>query len=155
MLKWLFLVVLILSGAGFAIFHFKIQELEKNPAKLPPIEGRETVTIAHAYKDGAHQFGGYVYLPNSCHTVTTRIIRDEKVIEKMELRVDTKDMQTQTALCSMLRTRYYFSALEEGPRDIRFTFRLNGKEHDHRLIESSATGVGATLEMPMTSSTTP
>jgi hypothetical protein len=157
MFKWIFLFVLILSGLGLGFFYLQIQKLENDPTKLPPVEGRETVTIAHAYRDGAHQFGGYIYLPNSCHQVSARVLRDQKVLEKMELRVETKDMQTQTAFCSMLRTRYYFNALEEGPKDIRFSFKLNGKEHDHRLVESTAMGVGATLEMPMqtTGATTP
>jgi|GEM_PF-4090088 len=147
MVKWIVFIVLVLSGAALSFFYLQIKDLEKNPAKLPTAVAADAVTLAHAYRDGAHRYAGIISLPNSCHTVNARVVRDSKFPENFELRVETKDMQLETAFCSQLRSRYQFSVLEEGPEKINLRLLINGKEREYKLSEGQWQNDGATLQV--------
>ena len=145
-MKWIVLAVLLISGTILGFLYYSIKDMERNPDKLPLPVSEDALTIAHAYKDGAHRFAGYMYLPNSCHDVRASIVRDGKISENFELRVTTRDKQLETAFCSQLRTRYYFHVLEEGPELYNLKFYVSGKEHPYKLVEGKWQSEGATLQ---------
>ncbi len=146
MFKWILLVVLIISGSVLGFLYVQLKDMEQNPGKLPVPTAEDAVTIAHAYRDGAHRYAGFLYLPNSCHEVTSIVMTDPKVLENFELRITTKDKQLETAFCSQLRTRYYFHALADGPEFINLRFVINGKERNYKLVEGEWQAEGATLQ---------
>lgn len=147
MFKWIIFVVLLISGAILGFLYLQVKELEKNPSALPVATTEYTITIAHAYRDGTHRYAGYLYLPNSCHSVTATILRDPKLVENFDLRLTTRDLQLETAFCSQISSRYYFTATEEGPERVNLKFSINGKERPFKLEEGSWQADGATLQI--------
>ena len=115
MLKWIIFFVLLISGGILTYLYKDLEKIEKSPIATSTMAvSADALPLLHSYKNGTHHYIGSIKLPNSCHSVTAEILRDDKFPEIFDMRVTTTDLQTQTPLCSQLTSRYQFSVDAEG-----------------------------------------
>lgn len=147
MTKWLFLVVLVISGGIMTFLYVDLQRMEQNIDALPKPDAPNTIRVVHAFKDGIHRYSGQIKLPHSCFSVHTDALRDS-VSAPLELilAITTKDNLLEQAICSQITTRYPFEVIAEAPENVVATLRINDEERPIRIVETTwqSTG-GATM----------
>ena len=146
MIKWLILIVLVLSGSILAFLYIDLQRMESDPTLLPPIEVTNSVRVFHSYKDDIHRFTGQIKLPHSCFTLETTAVQDHKILNEVKLELRTKDNILDQKFCSQFATRYPFEIIADAPKDITTTLTVDGVNRPIKMIETDwQSPVGTTV----------
>lgn len=103
----------------------------KTPVEVPVVATTtptETITVAHAYKDGEHRFIGQVKLPDSCYAFNAEAIHDQKRQNVIIIVLNASDKKINQSQCSQLPTFYPFQVLSDGAEDSIIEAKLNGEK---------------------------
>ena len=136
MIKWIILVVLIVSGAILGYIYTQLSNTPTDTAALSQVEAPNTVHVIHSYKDGIHRFIGQIKLPHSCYSVKTDVLSDPKDPSVLVLSLTTKNNILDEKICANIQTRYPFEVIADAPEHIQTTMTIDGTEVPLRVTET-------------------
>ncbi|KKU79074.1 MAG: hypothetical protein UY04_C0018G0010 [Parcubacteria group bacterium GW2011_GWA2_47_7] len=144
MYKWIFLIVLIISGGILWLLYTNIDKLEKTPGEVP-VSSANIVRITHSFKDEVHRFTGEIKLPHSCYAIKTEIVPDSTKENALVISITSTDRMLAQSICMNLPTRYPFEVITEAPEDVNYELRVDGKILSIRVTEVDWASAEGTL----------
>ena len=138
MLKWMALIVVIISGGILGYMYVQLEEGDSSIAtSTTTIADRKSVRIFDGYDDGVHRYDGQIRLPHSCYSVSISIKPDPDEPHAAIITLLATDKMLDLTLCAKITTTYPFEEVYDAPADTAIRLMLNGKELPVHVIKTN------------------
>ncbi len=138
MLKWMLLIVFIISGGILGYMYVQLEQTDSSVATSTAlIANSKAARIFDGFNDGVHRYDGQIRLPHSCYSVAMSIKPDTENPGTVIISLTTTDKMLDLSLCVQLPTVYPFEEVYDAPADTVIRLMLNGREVPVHMVKTN------------------